>query len=349
MRSRLIMATPVVLTGVLCASVAFAAVPGAVMVTAAPWSAGTIAKDTLGEVRTVGLAVGGVTVLPSGQPMAAGLPEQVAVNREAGIRIEMSQGRNWDAYGDLFASSTALSSPYLSGASTFASAKFALSRDVSVEFSHANLDLAAFDATPSGTPTADLARRLGGGVQLIGTTSANLNWNFADWGGLALMASHSAGDGSLLGSIVPTGTAGLAESATLGISARVGFGEGWVTTVAYNEGVTQLDLNHAQLNARLDPIRSQAYALGVAKQGLFGDDALGIAVSRPLQIYGTSNLASINPNLAQARESDVELGYVTTFLDGTLALQANAAYQVNAAGAKGQNAVTGVARAKLNF
>ena len=40
---------------------------------------------------------------------------------------------------------------------------------------------------------------------------------------------------------------------------------------------------------------------------------------------------------------------MTTFLDGTLALQANAAYQVNAAGTRGQNAVTGVARAKLNF
>ena len=50
-----------------------------------------------------------------------------------------------------------------------------------------------------------------------------------------------------------------------------------------------------------------------------------------------------------ARESDVALGYVTTFLDGALALQANAAYQVNAAGTKGQTAVTGVARAKLNF
>ena len=39
----------------------------------------------------------------------------------------------------------------------------------------------------------------------------------------------------------------------------------------------------------------------------------------------------------------------TYFLDGTLALQANAAYQLNAAGTRGQNAVAGVARAKLNF
>ena len=80
---------------------------------------------------------------------------------------------------------------------------------------------------------------------------------------------------------------------------------------------------------------------------MFGVDALGIAVSRPLQVYnGGLNAALAN---SQARESDVELGYVTSFLDGTLALQANAAYQLNAAGNQGQSAVTGVARAKLKF
>jgi hypothetical protein len=140
----------------------------------------------------------------------------------------------------------------------------------------------------------------------------------------------------------------------LGISARVGFGEGWVTTLAYAEGVTQLGLSRDSLVAGGDPVRSQAYGIGLAKTGLFGDDALGIALSRPLQIdTGSNSFGSLNTNFAlantQARESDVALGYVTTFLDGSLALQANAAYQLNAAGAKGQNAVAGVARAKLNF
>jgi hypothetical protein len=319
------------------------------MIEAAPWSAGTPPHDGLGLVHSAGVALGGVTILPSAAVASAGLPETVALDAQTGMRIEMAHGRNWETYGDLFPSATALRSSYLAGNTTSASATLPLSRDVSIGLGYANLDLGAFDRTPAGTPTSDLARRLGKGVDLIGTTSANLNWNFADWGGLALNAARSYGNGSLLGSMTPAGAAGLAESATLGISARIGFGEGWVTTVAYNEGVTQLDLNSAQLNARLDPVRSQAYAFGVAKQGLFGDDALGIAVSRPLQLYGANNLASINPNFSQARESDLELGYVTTFMDGTLALQANAAYQVNAAGAKGQNAVTGVARAKLNF
>ena len=48
-------------------------------------------------------------------------------------------------------------------------------------------------------------------------------------------------------------------------------------------------------------------------------------------------------------ETDVELGYVTTFLDGALALQANAGYQMNLAGQKGQNSVTVLSRAKINF
>jgi hypothetical protein len=76
-------------------------------------------------------------------------------------------------------------------------------------------------------------------------------------------------------------------------------------------------------------------------------------VSRPLQIYSANSAGIIANNFAlttsQARESDVELGYVTSFLDGTLALQANAAYQVNAAGARGQNGLAAVARAKLSF
>jgi hypothetical protein len=50
-----------------------------------------------------------------------------------------------------------------------------------------------------------------------------------------------------------------------------------------------------------------------------------------------------------APESDIEFGYVTSFLGGSLALQANAAYQVNANGQRGENAVSVVSRAKINF
>ncbi len=168
---------------------------------------------------------------------------------------------------------------------------------------------------------------------------------------VGLTASHSNGNSALLGASLRNGSP--ADASALGISARVGFAEGWVTSLTYAEGVTQLDLNRDQLG-KSDPVHSEAYGIGLAKTGLFGDDAFGIALSRPLQVYtGGKNFGGLNTNFAlantQARESDVELGYVTSFLDGSLALQANAAYQVNAAGAKGQNAVAAVARAKLNF
>ena len=299
-------------------------------------------------------ALSGVTVLPAGEAAPASIPTNLSVDTKRGVQIDLSRARNWNASGDLYAPASTLNSRYMTGASAFAGAAFALGDDVTFQFNHTNLDLGPLGISQPSTFSKDLAQRLGAGVELMGTTSANLSWNFSDWGGLAIMASRSSGNASLLGPIrTGVGAAGFADSAALGISARVGFGEGWVTTIAYSEGVTQLDLNNSQLIGSFDPVRSQAYAFGVAKQGLFGSDALGIAVSRPLQIFGPGNIGAMNSNLGfasqQARESDVELGYVTTFLDGSIALQANAAYQVNPAGAKGQTAVTGVARAKLNF
>jgi len=351
MRCRVLTAASVCVAGACIASVVLAAAPDIGSVPAAMRTFAPSTTATLGESLPANFALGGVTAPPSGQAATASFPISLAPDN-GGVRVDLSSGRNWQTFGSLFSSSSALSSGYLSGASSYAGATFALGDDVNLEFGHANLALGAFGAGQPGTFSSDLAQRLRPGANIVGTTSANLNWNFSDWGGLAIMASRSNGNGSLLGTVnTGIGSAGLADSSSLGISARVGFGEGWVTTFAYSEGVTQLDLNRDQLITKLDPVHSQAYALGVAKQGLFGADALGIAVSRPLQIYSGDNLGAINSSFAssQARESDLELGYVTSFLDGTLALQANAAYQLNPAGAKGQTAVTGVARAKLNF
>ena len=172
----------------------------------------------------------------------------------------------------------------------------------------------------------------------------------SDWSTVGITASHSTGNPLLLGSVAnPLGTGVSPENSALGISARVGFGEGWVTTLTYSEGISQLDLSQLGTNA----VVSDAYRIGVAKTGLFGNDALGIALSRPPMIYGVNGFGAPANNFAlttsPARESDVELGYVTSFLDGTLALQANAAYEVNPAGIRGQNALAAVARAKLNF
>ena len=352
MRCRVLAAAPVVLAGALGASVASAAAPDIDSALNAPRRFAASTTPTLAQTLPASFALGGMTVVPSAESIGASSASSLSVNLNRAVKIDLSRGRNWETFGNVFASGSALTSNYLSGASSYAGATFALSDDLNLEFGQSNLALDAFAPNQPGTFTGDLLQRLRPGANRIGTTSANLTWNFSDWGGVAITASRSTGSGALLGGMNSSfGLARLADSSSLGISARVGFGEGWVTTIAYSEGVTQLDLNGDHLLPTLDPVRSQAYGLGVSKQGLFGADALGIAVSRPLQFYG-DNLA-LNSTLpfgaGQARESDVALGYVTTFLDGTLALQANAAYQLNPAGLKGQTAVTGLARAKLNF
>ncbi len=50
-----------------------------------------------------------------------------------------------------------------------------------------------------------------------------------------------------------------------------------------------------------------------------------------------------------APETDLQLGYVTSFLDGALALQANAAYQMNYQGQTGATSLAILSRAKIKF
>ena len=283
-------------------------------------------------------------LVPSiGHDASASRPNGLTADVGQGIKLELANGRNWEGYGDLFPSAWGLNSSYLSGTTAYAGVSFALTDNLDLSFGRSTLGFGAL--SPDQPDFArDLALRLGRDLGDTGTTSASVTWNFADWGGLSLNASQSSGNAALLGVISGVGTA---DSLSLGISARVGFGEGWVTTIAYSGAVTQLDLSRTGLLANPQTVSSRGFGLALAKQGLFGADALGISVSRPLQIYQGAIGAALAGT--QARESDVELGYVTTFLDGTLALQANAAYQLNAAGYQGENAVTGVARAKLKF
>ena len=52
---------------------------------------------------------------------------------------------------------------------------------------------------------------------------------------------------------------------------------------------------------------------------------------------------------ARRQETDLQLGYVTSFLDGALALQTNAAYQMNFQGQTGATSVSLLSRAKIKF
>ena len=215
----------------------------------------------------------------------------------------------------------------------------------------------AADALASPLP-ASVALQLGSqAAASVETSSAGLDWDVTDWAELGVTASRTQETSSVLGDAIPSVRLSTgADTVALGISARVGFGEGWVTTVAYSEGITQLDLN-SNATPGFESIRNQSYGFSVAKQGLFGDDALGLSISQPLGVYGSTNFASLalssvlnaRPDTLTTRESDFTVGYVTTFMDGALALQANTTYRLNANGEQGQDAVSVLSRAQIKF
>lgn len=50
-----------------------------------------------------------------------------------------------------------------------------------------------------------------------------------------------------------------------------------------------------------------------------------------------------------AQETDIELGYKTEFFGDTVALQANASYQMNTGGIYGRESVSLLSKAKIKF
>lgn len=265
-------------------------------------------------------------------------------------------------YDGVFLSDAALSSPFASIANggAYAGMRLNLGDNLNLRFGTAARDGLRLTAGTAISPVpAELLASAGNGVNAQ-TLSASLDWQFADWGGLAVTASQASERGTILGRAIagPIAVSNGADTTALGVSARVGFGDGWVTTVAFDAGVTQLDLKPGWLMPGADSLTSQSYGVAVAKQGLFGDDMLGFSVSRPVQSNGITFGDSFGPRTrlplsalagGGAPETDMQMGYVTTFLDGALAVQANAGYQMNANGESGKGAVTGVARAAIKF
>jgi hypothetical protein len=200
-------------------------------------------------------------------------------------------------------------------------------------------------------------------------SSASVDWNFTDWGSLGLTAMDAEEPVGLLGPIyaTPLTPGGLTRASALALSAHVSLGDGWVTTVSYGVGVSQLNLRTAA-SISTGTMRGGVYGLAVAKHGLFGDaDALGLSISHPVETYegkvdlsgvsltasgGDSNYSLLGDRAflpGSTPQTDVELGYVTTFFGGALALQANAGYQMNVVGQSGVNSVSVLSRAKINF
>jgi hypothetical protein len=187
---------------------------------------------------------------------------------------------------------------------------------------------------------------------------AGLNWDISDWAGLGLTAVQNSQDG-IPYDINPTGSlvqSSRVDTGALDVSARFKLGSGWVTTASYAQGLTQLDQRDAPAED------SRSYSIAIAKHGVFGNDAVGFSLSRPAPgiLENGFDMVAASGDLPpvfvasgripdQTPETDLQLGYVTTMLDGALALQANASYQMNYQGQTGATSLSVLSRAKIKF
>lgn len=306
----------------------------------------------------------GVTVAP-------GIDVNIGYHLDMGGAFNNYDASGSSAYDGLFMSATAVNSPYasLANGGSFVGSTIALADDLHLRFGEISLspEREPFNVNAYSAVDNLLGPRALYDLRTARGSMAGVSWDFARWGGLGVTATQIDEQNGLLGGY-GSGALSVADSASttaLGVSARIGFGDGWVTTASYSEGVTQLDLKPTGIFSQATDLHSRAYGIAVAKHGLFGDDSLGFAVTRPIQIYsGTADITAAdgvdaNYNLALNSErislagvkpeTDIELGYVTTFLDGALALQANAAYQLNTQGQSGTNSLAVVSRAKIKF
>lgn len=183
---------------------------------------------------------------------------------------------------------------------------------------------------------------------------AGASWDVTPWAGLGLTALHNTQQN--LG-VVSNLASSRVDTNAVEMTARLKFGNGWVTTASYSQGFSQLDQR-----SQTPPLDTRSYSIAIAKHGLFGEDALGFSFSRPAMGMLDNSFSAVSasgdlppsfitgdrfPN--QTQETDLQLGYVTSFLDGALALQTNAAYQMNYQGQSGATSVSLLSRAKIKF
>lgn len=264
------------------------------------------------------------------------------------------------AFDGLFLSPSALSSGFtpLGGGSSYLGASWSIADGLHLNVGEADTDANsepfASDAFSAiGQPAGAL---LNYSERTAHSLMAGVAWNFAHWGGVEASASRTSEHQGLLNDTL--------DNSTLNLAAHVKFGGGWVTTASYGQAMTKLDVKPSALALdSSDVLHRPTYALAIAKHGVFGDDALGLSVSQPTASGSeTAGFATVDGGesapvyigrdhlLADLKpETDIEVGYVTTFLDGSLALQTNAAYQMNFAGQSGTNSLSLLSRAKIKF
>jgi hypothetical protein len=262
----------------------------------------------------------------------------------------------------LFLSGGALGlSPTPFGTSSYAGASLKLSDEFKLHLGDAiaTRDRNAVSANSFSTIGRPVDALLDLGARTANSFFAGVSFDSGSWGSIDLTASRTTAQQQAI-----FGSAAIPELSTsaLDVTANVKFDSGWVTTASYGEGLTKLDVKPSALAlSSAGELHRTGYALAVAKHGVFGDDALGLSVSRPTDpeggyatfsghvsqpaFIGADHLLMIN----QTPETDIEVGYVTNFLDGAVALQTNAAYDMNFQGQNGANAVQLLSRAKIKF
>jgi hypothetical protein len=318
----------------------------------------------LGSLPDTRLSVADVT---SSMSLITGLDLELGYKVDLAGRIAPVDLSSSHAFDGLFLSSASAGSPYAALAGGDAYAGVSISLGSGLQVSAGTAAIARGDAG-AALDSYTVLSRLGGQPMPYATRTADallagLSWQPTDWASFGVLGSNTSERDGILGNAAPGANA---DTAALAVSARVRFGNGWSTTASYGVGLTQIDLKAGFNPLALSPgdsLHSRAYGIAIAKNGLFGDDALGVAVSSPA--LGANGAFTSMPGIVSApalvgrnglitgvgpaRETDVEIGYVTTFLDGSLALQTNAQFQMNYAGRDGANAVSLLSRARIKF
>jgi hypothetical protein len=298
------------------------------------------------------------------KPSAPGLPA-VASSALLSPRLSLDAGRGVDIATRFTGGAdtvspflSAVTAPYLALANggRYAGITYVPADNLRVRlgasFGDERLDRFQFDAAAPTGPLA-LTYDASQSKSLLG----GLSFDVSSALGLDVSAIASERSGLPLGISRDAAIAPRTSTAALGVSAHMNFGQGWVTTASFSEGLTQLDPRFGLGGGTL---AEQSFSVAIAKRGVFGDDALGVSFSRPAPSL-TASLASLSASgdvpltvaqgmpLGRAQETDFQLGYITTFLDGAVALQTNAGYQTNAQGQPGATSVSLLSRAKIKF
>ncbi len=210
------------------------------------------------------------------------------------------------------------------------------------------LDRLALQPTATGLP---LAYDRGYSQSLV----AGVSWDMNSWANFGVSAIDNVQQG--FGAVANLTSNDRISTQALEMTAHLKLDNGWVTTASYSQGLSQLDQR-----SQLPTIDTRSYSIAIAKHGLFGEDALGFSFSRPTLGVLDNGFSAVSASgdlppmfiandrfSNQTQETDLQLGYVTSFLDGALALQANAAYQMNYQGQTGATSVSLLSRAKIKF